>query len=758
MYVGITGGEQREFKQFLSGSHFKLFTPNPSKISNKILNDKIKCLHLLRCASETKESKFLLSVQNIFEGKVINLSNKSLSETDIKTLAVLLVDLPGGPWTLNLSRCNINNKCCKVLFETFSSQTVTANIKKVNISYNNIYSENLYKLCHEIFRLWRIKEVILPINALLNCTIIKKTEQFMNTLEHLIQTYRFSLGKLMILYQVNKARLIIAFSDLKYIKCYQLYDCELNEDTAKRLKQSIAEELKGHRVGHIYFSYSIYDHHDVETLFYIVENFQIIKLCGLNMHSKGAYLFNTGLKTNYLVENNSSTDLNLVDILAAAIQNDTQENVTSSYFTILPEKTKQETRKTLRDISTLKAIDLTNNNMSNCLAGDIKFFLNCNNLEELYLGGNNLQEAGIIMISEALQNNCVLKVIDISNNKINSTTSNIRTLLHNKSNLEKLYLNENNLSNEDFNMITSALQSTSLKILNISQNAFIYTPTWCQVIADILQSNPHLVELHMSHIGRCVLRQGITPISVGLANTRTLKVLDISDNNICSEAAGDIANVLSKQVKLEKLILGRNKLKDGLIVIVKKLKCYPTLRILDISNNNASIAVIDKIAAVVCFQTRLEKLYLGGNNLMNTKTMEVLQYSLAQTAFDISFSDLNNEAKQNFSGVSSRYIVHMQALLLAYSAADKHNEFSSPFNDWRIPSLTAELSLKHSIEKILMDGSKCICYIFRNDDRSLHSYTVWRETLEGANIGEIDKNILIAHFSITNILPYVKHL
>ena len=568
MYVGITGGEQREFKQFLSGSHFKLFTPNPLKISNKILNDKIKCLHLLLCASEAKESKFLLSVQNIFEGKVINLSNKNLSETDIKTLAVLLVDLPGGPWTLNLSRCNINNKCCKVLFETFSSQTVTANIETVNISFNSIYSENLYKLCHEIFRLWRTKEVILPIDALLNSTIIKKIEQFMNTLETMIQTYRFSLGKLMILYQVNKARLIIAFSDLKYLKCFQLYDCQLNDDTAKRLKQSITEELKDHRVGHIYFSYSIYDHHDVETLFYIVENFQIIKLCGLNMHSKGAYLFNTGLKTNYLVENNSSTDLNLVDILAAAIQNDTQENVTSSYFTILPEKTKQETRKSLRDISTLKTIDLTNNNMSNCLAGDIKFFLNCNNLEELYLGGNNLQEAGIIMISEALQNNCILKVIDISNNKINNTTSNIRNLLHNKSNLEKLYLNENNLSNEDFNMITSALQSTSLKILNISQNAFVYMPTWCQRIADILQSNPHLVELHVSHIGRRVLRQGITPISVDLANTRTLKVFDISYNNISSEAAGDIANLLSKEVKLEKLILGINKLKDGLIIIV----------------------------------------------------------------------------------------------------------------------------------------------------------------------------------------------
>ena len=83
--------------------------PNSSNISDKILNDKIKCLHLLRCAAEVQESKFLESVQGIFKGKVIDLSNTTLSETDVKTLAVLLLDLPDGPWTLHLSRCNISN-------------------------------------------------------------------------------------------------------------------------------------------------------------------------------------------------------------------------------------------------------------------------------------------------------------------------------------------------------------------------------------------------------------------------------------------------------------------------------------------------------------------------------------------------------------------------------------------------------------------------------------------------------------------------
>ena len=701
MYVGITRGEQKVFKQFLSDNHFRLIRPNPLRISNAILNDKIKCLHLLRCASEAKDSKFLLSIRNIFKEKVIDLSNKPLSETDIKTLAVLLLDLPGGPWTLNLSKCNINNKCCKVLFEIFSSQTVTANIKVVNISFNSIYSENLYRLCHKIFKLWKTEEVILPINALLSSTIIKKIEQFMDTLKDLIQTSKNS-GKLMILYVANKTRLIIVYSDVNYLKCFQLYNCEFNEDTATKLKQSITKELKGHKVGHFSFSYSIYDHHDVETLSYIVENFKRIKFCGLNMHSKGAYKFDTASNIVFQVENNSSTCL--IDFLAAVIQNDTQQNATS-YFDTLPEEVKKETRKILRGISTLKVLDLSSNSMSDCLAVDINIILSCNDLEELYLGGNNLQEAGMIKILEALRKTCNLKVIDISNNKIND---NITTLLANKTDVEKVYLNKNHLQDEDFNEL-SGLQSTSLKIMNVSQNSITNTRTGYQRIANSVQANPHLVELHISHIGGHIFRQGINAILMVLANITTLKVFDISDNNISSEAAGDIACILSKQVNLETLIIGENNFKDGLIVMVKDLKCYPTLRMLDISNNNANTTVIDKVATILCFQTRLEKLYLGGNNLVDIVTLQTLQYFLTQTVFDISCNNLSDEARENNSGVSSRYIVHMQTLLLAYLAVDGPDEFSSLFDDLkqsRIPLLKADLSLKRSIENLMRDGGK----------------------------------------------------
>ena len=734
MYVGITRGEQKEFKHFLSGSRFKFLAPNPSRISDKILKDKIKCLHLLRCAAEVKESKFLESVQSAFEGKIIDISNNNLSETDIKTLAVLLLHLPDGPWTLNLSSCNINNEHCKVLFEIFSSQTVTANIQTVDISFNTISSENLYRLCHEIFKSWKTKEVILPIDALHNSVTMKRTKDFMDILENLIPTNRLSSGVLMISYQANQGIIIVVYSNLNYVKCFQLYVSDLNENVAKRLKILVMEELKSHRIGRVYFSYSMFKHHDVETLSYIVENFERIKFCGLNMHSKGAYLLDNTSKVDFQIE--KAPSMCLVDFFAVILQNSVQVNPSPYYLSMLSEKVKEETKRNLRKVSTVKVLDLANNNISDCIADDIKLILSYNKLEEVYLGGNNLQEAGMIKIAETLRSNTTLKVFDISNNSVSDKAANsIAVTISNKVKLEKLYLNGNELQAEGIIAITTTLQSYSLKVFDVSRNDIKCTAA--SKIANILNRN-QIEELYLG--GNILQTKGIGKISSGLVYTKTLKVFDISNNGISSEAAGDIARVVSKQVQLEKLIIGRNNLQDGLVVIIKE--CHQTLKTLDISNNNASITAIDKIVVFLCFHTKLEKLYLGGNNLVNEKTLQTLQFCLDLTAFDISCTNMSNETKEDTKSVLSRHVAHIQTLLLAHdmkisiadeydmevsiddeydmevsiddeydmeiSTANKYDmeiSIADKYDMCRLPPPTAELSLKHDIAKI---SSKCM--------------------------------------------------
>ena len=472
----------------------------------------------------------------------------------------------------------------------------------------------------------------------------------------------------MVLYQANLARIIVVYSDLKYVKCFQLRSCELNEETAKRLKVAVTEELKSHRIGHIYFSYSIYKHHDVETLSYIVKNFEIIKFCGLNMHSKGAYLLDS-TSVDFQIE--KCISMCLVDFLAAVLA---QVNTSSSYLSMLPEKVKEETKINLSNISTVKVLDLTNNNMSDCIADDINLILSYNELEEVYLGKNNLQEVSMIKIAEALQSNTVLKVFDISNNNLNNTAVNsIAAILANKTILEELYLNENKLQAEGIIKIVKKLQSTSLKIFDVSKNNS--DSTAASTIANVLILNTQLEELHVG--GNILQTKGVIEISLALANIVTLTVFDVSNNDINSEAASYIVYVISRQVKLEKIILDGNNLQDGLVGIVQELKCYSALKVLDISNNRASTTTIDKIAIFLCFQTKLEKLYLVGNNMVNVMTLQVLQYFLASTAFDIPCTNTSDKMTEDVQkNVVFRHLSHLQILFLTHNvSANEYDVF-----------------------------------------------------------------------------------
>ena len=267
----------------------------------------------------------------------------------------------------------------------------------------------------------------------------------------------------------------------------------------------------------------------------------------------------------------------------------------------------------------------------------------------------------MIEIAEALRSNLTLKVFDISNNNIKDKAVNsIAATLANKTKLEQLYLNGNNLQ-----------------------------------------------------------AMGISTIVSKLPNIHSLKIFDISQNAVNSEAAGDIAHFLSKQVKLEQLILGGNNLQDGLLVIISQLKCYPTLKVLDISNNSASIKTIDCIAILLCFQAKLDKLFLGGNNSVNAQTMQILRYFLALTTFDTFYTEVN----ENIPGTISRHVVYMQILLLAYDIVGFLSSTSNKCDDDfvhgynynymkhgdmckdRMPPLTAELSLKHDIARI---SGKCV--------------------------------------------------
>ena len=268
------------------------------KISNKIFNDKIKCLHLLHCSTEA-DCEILSSVENIFQGQIIDLSNSSLSINNMRTLAMLLLRLPNKQWEkLNLSGCNIDDNGCDSLCEMFISKNVSFRIKSVDLSNNNIQWESLCKLC-EVLKLWHTEELIISIDALYDKVTMMKTKQFTKELYKEINRTVFIgklfSGRILCTYMANQQIMLVTYSNSHVIKCDQLHHCNLNEMTIS----NIANLIEQVSIENISFSYRFgYNelHIKSTTLSHYINK---VIFCGYNMHSKGAYMIKTPSTVQY---------------------------------------------------------------------------------------------------------------------------------------------------------------------------------------------------------------------------------------------------------------------------------------------------------------------------------------------------------------------------------------------------------------------------------------------------------------------------
>jgi len=65
----------------------------------------------------------LMTIENIFQGGIIDLSHQSLPPNDIQTLAVILSRSHNKQWEkINLSHCSIDDKACIMYSVKFSER------------------------------------------------------------------------------------------------------------------------------------------------------------------------------------------------------------------------------------------------------------------------------------------------------------------------------------------------------------------------------------------------------------------------------------------------------------------------------------------------------------------------------------------------------------------------------------------------------------------------------------------------------------
>ena len=343
----------------------------------------------------------------------------------------------------------------------------------------------------------------------------------------------------------------------------------------------------------------------------------------------------------------------------------------------------------LMNITTLKLLELANNCITKEAADDLASVINNNTMMyAICLGNNKLGTEGVITISNALKNINSLTELSLNNNYITDRAANaIADVIHSNTKLEKLILNNNSLQSNGTKIICKRLLNIkTLKVLLLQNNSI--TEEAADDLSAVIINNPLLENFDVSNnkitsIGITKVMKALTVLSYlkilsinnylftyylayditqfvkknyaleevllsnnllvpliidALQNLHNLKLLQLSNNGITTQAADGIAAVINNNILLQTVTLGNNKLgTEGVITIANALKNIRDLRVLGLDSNCITDKAANVIADVIYSNTKLEKLFLNDNNLqshgtkvickslMNITTLKVLE-------------------------------------------------------------------------------------------------------------------------------------
>ena len=307
----------------------------------------------------------------------------------------------------------------------------------------------------------------------------------------------------------------------------------------------------------------------------------------------------------------------------------------------------------LLNITTLTVLDIGYNNICDNVADSVAAVLSHNiNLKKFYVNGNNLQATFVIKAVEALRSHLGLTVLNFSCSEINEQAADQLAVLlsHNSNNLKELCLDNCNLHIAGAIKIAKALKNASkLTVIKIACNRIGIEAA--DYMTNLLSDKTKLQVLCLNENNLQTV--GITKIARSLEGISTLTVLNVSDNCITEEAAGEVAAALLHNVKLQELYVQRNDLQAvGAIKVTRALKYISTLAVLNISYNNITEEAADDIAIALSCNTRLQELHMQGNYLKTVgaiKIAKVLKKISTLTVLNISENKIGKAAANDIA-------------------------------------------------------------------------------------------------------------
>ena len=666
LYVGITHGNSFALKHFLSGNRFQLTTKifKSSRISNKFLKNKIRCLHLFQCFVESNNEDMIASVSHFLQGNKIDLSNQTLLPSDVDTLGFFLMRSVNKTWEmLDLSGCNIGSTGINILCDRFlNKKNHNVTIKAVDFSFNRMNYSTLVRL-FELYKTWHTSEILLTDSEeiLQNNTVnlYRIIEDAFSLYDNNIRV-NLQFGSFLFAQQIDVVPLLLNVESIYLINC----NWELPETVSK---QSFHESIGHHRYNNI---------HIIDTSFagYIME----IILCNFtNLHVNDTKVTSSIFVYNPALSNQDADRIwNVIDsILSYGVRLVISSYKVQGIIHTSSLNTELSRLKILNLIASVRALcsntiqtyswrqDLCCHGSESDLMIDtfirILHKININNhLRDLKIAFREkytliaynviyhhiIKKALLTHLGHPIRavyfNNCLIGREEyelLVNSAWAATLTSLYvyncylwlgclTMLLNKLSCKEIFIHTLCDIDTDSLAVLVPKQENCSTLLVAKNMMFGYKPTSMQITV-ALQLDPSINALKLinyngtsdtfNQIMRLIVSTSINWTEIDLSSCSTGEIkFYISNNNINKKAAGDTAFDLSYNNQPQEVNISNNYLQaSSAITSANSLHDVTTLTKFCISNNNITKKAAGEIAVFISHYTQLQELYISNNDL-----------------------------------------------------------------------------------------------------------------------------------------------
>jgi Ran GTPase-activating protein (RanGAP) involved in mRNA processing and transport len=290
---------------------------------------------------------------------------------------------------------------------------------------------------------------------------------------------------------------------------------------------------------------------------------ELYLMCCKRIDDEGARAFATGLASN------TTLKVLKIDNERCIAKNICQSFTTCKveslilFATPLTDATMLTLSNALLHNSTLKSLSLNSNferhrELTNSGWTALSISLRVIALEELSILGNSLDDIGITVIAESLENNSSLRELDLSDNLIceDGVSALCNVLRHPNSVLKILDIRNNSIRDIGVMALSTVLRHPNSKLerLDISDN--VIGDIGINALTDALINNSMLKELTIEE-NPDVTPAGWMNFAAVLRNpTSALEFIEASHDSINDEVVHTFADALSENKTLEELYLG----------------------------------------------------------------------------------------------------------------------------------------------------------------------------------------------------------